>query len=168
MLHRNNYFDVIQNLGLFLYGRKTHFCHKCFEKVRDVKNHICYDQINCFKCRQSHPVNVSFESHALCCLCNCVFDNQFCLLSHYKKSLTVGIVNFDGKKNISPCDLFFFCLKCCSVVRKFHYIDMKGTKKKHDCLTSYCKICEAKKPAVHNCFLPVVKKRKLFHTKNPD
>ena len=129
LFHNNNHFDVVQNLGLFLHGRKINFCSKCFEKVKDANNHLCYDQINCFKCRHIHPVNVSFEGHAICLLCNCVFDNQFCLISHYKKSLVVGIKNFMGKKNLSPCDLFFFCSKCGSVVRKFYYVNSKGTKK---------------------------------------
>ena len=168
LFHHNNHFDVVQNLGLFLHGRKTNFCSRCLEKVRDAANHLCYDQVNCFKCRHLHPVNLSFEGHALCSLCNCVFDSHFCLLSHYKKSLSVGTKNFDGRKNLSPCDLYFFCTKCSSVVRRFHYTDSKGTKRKHDCSTFYCKICETRKPAVHNCFLSVKKKSKSFYTKNPD
>ena len=168
LFHNDNHFDVIQNLGLFLHGRKMNFCSRCFEKVKDANNHVCYDQFNCFKCKQLHPVNSSFEGHMICPLCNCAFDNLFCLNSHYKKSLVVGIKNFEGKKKISPCDLYCFCTICCSVVRKFYYVNSKGTKKKHDCSITYCKICETKRPSVHNCFLLVKKRGKLFYTKNFD
>ena len=166
LFHHNNHFDVVQNLGLFLYGRKTNFCSRCLEKVRDAANHLCYDQVNCFKYRHKHSLNLSFEGHALCSLCDCVFDSHFCLSSHYKKSLSVGIKNYDGKKNLSPCDLYFFCKKCYTIVRRFYYTDYKGTKRKHDCSTFYCKTCEKRKPAIHNCFLSVKnKKKKVLYQK---
>ena len=84
LFHNDNHFDVVQNPGLFLFGRKANFCSRCFEKVNDANNHVCYDCVNCFKCKQTHPVNSSFEGHTICPLCGCVFDNQFCLNSHYR------------------------------------------------------------------------------------
>ena len=168
LYHDGNHFDVVQNAGVFLYGRKVNFCVKCLIKVKDANNHVCYSRFHCFKCRQRHEKNLQLSGHVICSLCDCTFDDEFCLRSHYKKSLTVGINGFKGKCDISPCDLYKFCVKCFSVVRKFVYIDLKGTKQMHNCSTYYCKICEVERPLMHNCCLPNYVKRTPFYTMNFD
>ena len=148
---------------IFLYGRKVPFCNHCMRKVRDANNHVCYSSYHCFKCKFQHQKNFNMLSHVICPLCNCAFDNEFCLKSHYVKSVTVGLVNFEGKVRLSPCGLYRFCEKCHSVVRKFYYIDKRGNKKLHN-----CKTCEVKRPLMHHCFIPNIKKSKHFYSKNPD
>ena len=127
---------------------------------------VCYSQLHCFKRKQIHGNILNVLSHVVCPLCDCAFDSEFCLRSHYEKCVSVGIVDFEGKKDISPCNLYFFCQKCHSVVRRFYYIDNRGKKKFHDCSSKYCKTCEVKRPLMHHCFLPSKKKDDIFYTKN--
>ena len=128
LYHHDNHFDIVQNLGLFLYGRKVNFCEKCLIRVADCNNHICYSKFNCFKCKQIHVKNKSIMTHVICPLCENSFDSEFCLKSHYEKSIAIGMKNFEGKRKMSPCEVFKYCKKC-SHVRRFYYINAKGKKK---------------------------------------
>ena len=66
----------------------------------------------------------------MCPLCNCVFDSEFCLSSHYKKSIIVRIRNFEGKVNPSPCDLYFFFEKNANLWSGYFIMSIrKGGKK---------------------------------------
>ena len=122
LYHHDNHFDLVENLGLFLYGRKVNFCQKCLIKVSDCNNHICFSNFNCFKCK-------SILAHVICPLCEVSFDSEFCLKSHYEKSIDVGMKNFEGKRKMTACEVFKYCKKCCSYVRRFYYVNAKGKKK---------------------------------------
>ena len=145
LYHNNAHFDLIDDLGLFLYGRKVHFCQFCNTRIRDPNNHICYLKFACYKCKEYHLKNHDILSHVMCPGCNVSFDSEFCLRSHLERKIEIGIRNFVGKKKMSPCEIFKFCQKCGSYVRRFHYSNNKGNKKFHNCELIYCKICEKKK-----------------------
>ena len=168
LYHNDNHFDLIENLGLFLYGRKVDFCDKCSSKIRDYNNHICYSEFSCYKCKQFHLKNKDFLNHVICPLCNVSFDSEFCLKSHYMNEIEIGFRNFEGKQKMSSCRIFKFCHKCCSYVRRFYYTNAKGKKRMHDCEFVYCKICEKKRKKFHNCFLSFEDKNNKFFTRNCD
>ena len=54
---------------------------------------MCYSKLNCFKCKQIHVKNKSIMTHVICSLCKNSFDSEFCLKSHYEKSITIGMKN---------------------------------------------------------------------------
>ena len=109
LYHNENHFDIIQNLGIYLYSRKVPFCERCMRKVKDGSNHVCYSSFRCFKCKFQHWKNFDMLGHVVCPLCNCAFNSEFCLRSHYVKSVNVGIVKFEGKIALSPCSIYFYC-----------------------------------------------------------
>ena len=121
LYHNNDHFDLIDNLGLFLYGRKVHFCQCCNTRIRDPNNHLCYSKFSCYKCKEYHSKNDDILNHVICSLCNVSFDSEFCLKSHFEKKMDIGIRNFEGKRKMSPCEIFKFCEKCGSYVRRFYY-----------------------------------------------
>ena len=51
---------------------------------------------------------------------------------------------------------------------RFYYINNKGKKQFHNRSSKYCKRCEVKRPIVHHCFIPCVKKSQSFYSKNPN
>ena len=129
LYHHDNHFDLVENLGLFLYERKVDFCKRCSGKMHDYNNHICYSEFSCYKCKQFHLKNKQILSHVICSLCGVSFDSEFCLKSHFQRTIEIGVRDFEGKRKMSPCEIFKYCEKCCSYVRKFHYTDCKGKKK---------------------------------------
>lgn len=147
LLHKKDHFDVIQNLSMFLYGRKTNFCCKCMMRVKDVNDHICYS-----KFRSNHEKGNLSDSYVECSLCGLFFESEKSMSSHFVKKISVGVVKFEGKKLMSPCQIYFYCFKCQSIVRRFHYINMKGKKRMHDCNFQFCKTCDVKKLLFHHSF----------------
>ena len=169
LFYNDNHFDVVQNVGLFLYGGKVNFCEKCLKKVSDANNHICYNKYDCYKCRQVHVKNKNLSTYVICPLCDNSFGSQFCLQSHYLKTIAVGVRNFEGKRKLSPCDIYKFCFSCMSYVRRFHYVDGKGKKQKHECKNEYCHVCEVRRPILHQCYLHSdIGTNDIFYTHNFD
>ena len=169
LFYNDNHFDVVQNVGLFLYGKKVNFCEKCLRKINDANNHICYNKSDCSKCRQVHVKNKNVSTYVVCPLCDNSFGSQFCLQSHYLKSIAVGVRNFEGKRKLSPCDVYKFCFSCMSYVRRFHYVDGKGKKQQHDCKYEYCSVCEVRRPILHMYYLSSdIGINDIFYTHNFD
>lgn len=67
---------------------------------------------------------------------------------------------------LSACQSYFYCEKCNSICRQFHYIDMKGKKKLHNCEYVYCKVCKVKRKRVHLSFVPNKVEKKFFYSGN--
>ena len=93
-----------------------------------------------------------------------VFYDEKCLYNHYLQINKVG--NFE--RALLACQVYFYCEKCYSICRRFHYVNSTGKKKLHNCNQSYCKICKCYRKRIHNCFISTKKGNTPFYTKNPD
>ena len=148
----NNHYDIIQDLGKCLFGRKTNFCKKCRNITKDNLNHVCLTESLCIKCYSSCKSNrFTRNTCSKCPFCDIYFYDQTCLSEHYHKKHPT----LQGNK-LSTCQLFEYCNDCNSIVRRFSFMNYKEQKKKNHCWNkAYCNICKTMKQKHHNCFIPI-------------
>ena len=72
------------------------------------------------------------------------------------------------KLALSACQIYFYCKKCYSICRRFHYVDLTGKKKIHNCDRSYCKVCKCNRKRIHDCFISTKNKNVPFYMRNFD
>ena len=151
----NEHYDIIQDIGKYLFGRKTNFCKKYMKTVKDKLNHICLTESLCIKCYSNcASSDFSRNNSSKCPLCDIYFYNQTCLSEHYRKKHPSP----QGNK-LSTCQLFKYCNDCNSIVRRFSFTNNKEQTTNHNCKKTYCKTCKKIRETQHNCFIPIPKKQ---------
>ena len=72
LMHKDNHFDIITNLELFLYRRKVAYCVKCMTSMQDQLNHVCHTCNHCVICVHIHELSKpNYDSK--CSLCGLFF-----------------------------------------------------------------------------------------------
>ena len=122
----NSHYDIIGDLGKYLFGRKTNFCKKCMSIVKDNLNHVCLTESLCIKCYSSSckSKRSTRDTCSKYSLCDIYFYYQTCLSEHYNKKYPTP----QGDR-LSTCQLFKYCNDCNSIIRRFSFRNYKGHKK---------------------------------------
>ena len=80
----NNHYDIVEDLGKYLFGRRANFCRKCMKCISNALNHVCLTENVCIKCYSDCNVDNSTVSNSTKCpLCDVYFLNKTCLSQHY-------------------------------------------------------------------------------------
>ena len=128
----NNDYNIVEDLGKYLFSRHVNFCRKCMKCISNALNHVCLTENIGIKCYGDCNVDNSTMSNSTKCpLYDIYFFDQTCLSQHYSKKHPVVWGN-----TLSTCQLFKYCFECNSIVKWFHYINSKG-KKRFNCCQKY-------------------------------
>ena len=146
----NNDYNIVEDLGKYLFSRHVNFCRKCMKCISNALNHVCLTENIGIKCYGDCNVDNSTMSNSTKCpLYDIYFFDQTCLSQHYSKKHPVVWGN-----TLSTCQLFKYCFECNSIVKWFHYINSKG--KEVSLLSKiYCSTCKKSRQRCHNCYIPI-------------